>query len=97
MSDTEVRLPNNTFCIFHFNKGLAQGCSPILIHTAIIKAIIQREDVQRELGYDPGRGTLASVELMSDYLKKIAPLCCWLGDKEMDNVYLDGMNIKGES
>jgi|SRR3990172_8891906 len=97
MNKPGVRLPHNAFCKYHFDKGLVQGCSPILVHTAIIKAILQREEVQKELGYDPDRGTLARVELITDYLTKIAPLCCWLGDEKMKNVYLDGMNVKGEA
>lgn len=82
------------------NAGIAQWCDrhwkPVRENRAInglaasvelLNATLADERFQRECGYDPETGAVASMDRANAALAKFSPICCFLGEEVIETIY----------
>lgn len=91
MSQTlHIELPDNWICPKHWMLASIQP-DPIeglkILAGEIIRRVAQQDKILRECGGIPELGQLADSKALNWVLPRYIPLCCHLGDTEMDEVY----------
>lgn len=77
------------WCNRHWYPYHGRSPHATLASMAMLKRTFADERFQRACGGDPETGTPADTSKMTEELEKIKPICCFLGDKVMDDVRLE--------
>lgn len=91
-NNPSVTLPDLTilWCKKHWGKIIMNPSINGMVATiTLTRRVIDDERFMRLCGYDPIKGTLAKGGDIQENLSKVYPLCCWVGEEVLAEVYLE--------
>ena len=90
-----VMLPDFTilWCPKHWRKIIMNPSINGVVATVVLtRRVFNNERFMKLCGWDPIKGTLARGENVQENLSKICPLCCWVGEEVLAEIYLEASN-----
>ena len=75
------------WCSRHWQVVLTESLNAILASVRLIQEALEDEEILRACGWDPTRNSPARVELINEEILKRSPLCCYLGESRMSQIY----------
>lgn len=71
-----------------------EGKAPGIVATMLLfQHFVDSEDVQRKCGWNPETGQMASTERLQQVSQELSPICCYLGDTVMDQIFLEAATM----
>lgn len=61
----------------------------VLASILLIQYLLNDDSFTRLCGYDPDAGTKADIGRANEEMERIGPICCYLGDDRMQQLYAE--------
>lgn len=84
---------NPQWCHRHWQTVIDRDLNGIMLALRVFQTFVENDQILREAGYDPETETKADGEKLNALIETHSPVCCFLGDEKMEELYKECVHV----